>query len=66
MVAALAAEPWVSEVDTGSDGVVAVLVTSLEDAEVRLPGVLAAAGARVVSMRPEAPSLEDVVLELVT
>jgi ABC-2 type transport system ATP-binding protein len=56
-------EEWVTGVEEqGSD--LRVRVRSLADAESRLVGALAAAGARVVSLGPEAPDLEDVFLEL--
>lgn len=59
-------QEWVTEVAEESPGELSVLVTSLDEAERGLAGVLAAAEATVVSVRPEAPSLENVVLELIT
>jgi ABC-2 type transport system ATP-binding protein len=60
---ALEALPWVTDVRRG-DGDLVVTVSSAEEAETGLPRVLADAGARVVSLTPVAPSLEDVFLEL--
>jgi ABC-2 type transport system ATP-binding protein len=56
-------EDWVTGVEEeGND--LRVAVRSMADAESRLVAVLAAAGARVVSVAPEAADLEDVFLEL--
>jgi ABC-2 type transport system ATP-binding protein len=56
-------EDWVTGVEEeGND--LRVAVRSMSDAESRLVAVLAAAGARVVSVAPEAADLEDVFLEL--
>jgi len=63
-VAALQEQPWVQEVAVLGDGDLRVSVTSLEDAERYLPGVLAGVEARVVSIAPEAATLEEVFLEL--
>jgi hypothetical protein len=41
-----------------------VTVTSVSEAEAGLAPVLAAAGAAVISIRPEAPTLEDLFLEV--
>ena len=61
---ALRAQDWVTSVDaTGVDSL-RVGVRALAEAELRLPAVLAAAGARVISLAPLAPDLEDVYLEL--
>ncbi len=64
VAAALRAASWVREVEPGPANELRVLVTSLADAERSLVEVLAACGARVVSLLPEAPDLEDVFLEL--
>jgi ABC-2 type transport system ATP-binding protein len=61
---ALARQGWVAGVEPDGPETLRVTVTSLADAEQRLPGALAAAEARVVSMAPLAPDLEDVFLEL--
>jgi ABC-2 type transport system ATP-binding protein len=63
-VAALRAQPWVSGVEPDGPQTLRVTVTSLTEAEVRLAGVLAGCDARVVSLAPLAPDLEDVFLEL--
>ena len=55
---------WVRDVRAQSDTDLRVLVTSLAEAEAGLPGVLAAGSARVVSLLPEEPDLEQVFLEL--
>jgi ABC-2 type transport system ATP-binding protein len=62
--AALDACDWVTSVTGPGRGPLRVGVRSLADAEANLAGVLDRAGARVVSMAPEAPDLEDVFLEL--
>lgn len=64
VVAALAAEDWVQLVEQTSPDEASVTVRSLTDAESRLAGALAAAGARVISLGPEAVSLERAFLEL--
>jgi ABC-2 type transport system ATP-binding protein len=64
VVATLEAQPWVQEVERIGTNEVRVGVGSLEDAEVRLPGVLAEIGARVVAIEPAAADLESVFLEL--
>jgi ABC-2 type transport system ATP-binding protein len=61
---ALRAQPWVSEVEQVSPEQLRVIVTSTQEAELRLAGVLSAAAVRVVSIVPEAPDLEQVFLEL--
>jgi ABC-2 type transport system ATP-binding protein len=61
---ALREQPWVSDVEEVSADQLRVLVTSPAEAELRLAGVLATAGARMVSVTPEAPDLEHVFLEL--
>ena len=63
-VAALESQPWVQRVDVLADGDLRVAVTSLEAAERELTGVLAGASARVVSIAPEATTLEEVFLEV--
>lgn len=64
VIQSLGAQPWVTGVDrTGAD-TLRVSVASLAEAELRLAGALAAAGARVVSLAPLAADLEDVFLEL--
>jgi ABC-2 type transport system ATP-binding protein len=62
--AALRSQPWVASVETLGDRVLRVGVTSLEDAEAGLLRALADAGARVISLRPAAPTLEEVFLEV--
>jgi ABC-2 type transport system ATP-binding protein len=61
---ALRGQPWVTGVEADGPDVLRVTVSSLADAEARLVGALAQAGARVVSLAPLAPDLEDVFLEL--
>jgi ABC-2 type transport system ATP-binding protein len=65
-VGALESQPWVQQVVTAGDGEIRVSVTALEDAERHLPAVLASADARVVSIAPEAPTLEQAFLEVTT
>jgi ABC-2 type transport system ATP-binding protein len=64
VVATLEAQPWVQEVERVGTNEVRVGVGSLEDAEARLPRVLAEIGARVVAIEPAAADLESVFLEL--
>ena len=61
---ALRAQPWVTGVEPDGPETLRVTVGSLAEAELRLPGALSAAGARVVSLAPVAADLEDVFLEL--
>jgi ABC-2 type transport system ATP-binding protein len=63
VAAALRHHPWVTGIEERGD-LLRVGVESLARAEEELPGALAAAGAVVVSMGPEAASLEDVFLEV--
>ncbi len=60
----LRGEAWVTGVEVGADRSLRVGVRSLAEAELRLPQVLAACEARVVSFAPLAADLEDVFLEL--
>lgn len=61
---ALASEDWVVDVEGVAGEELIVSVAGLEDAETRLMGVLAGAQVRVVSVAPEAVSLERAFLEL--
>jgi ABC-2 type transport system ATP-binding protein len=63
-VAALGAQPWVQKVVDAGNGALEVSVTTLESAERHLPAVLAGADARVISIAPEATTLEQVFLEV--
>ena len=64
VIASLREEEWVERVGETAPGWLRVAVRSLPDAERFLAGALARGGARVVSLTPEAPDLEDVFLEL--
>jgi ABC-2 type transport system ATP-binding protein len=64
VAAALRARPWVTGVEPDGPDTLRCNVSSLAEAESGLPGTLAEAGARVVSLAPLAPDLEDVFLEL--
>jgi ABC-2 type transport system ATP-binding protein len=64
VIASLREEEWVERVGATAPGWLRVAVRSLADAERFLTGALARGGARVVSLAPEAPDLEDVFLEL--
>lgn len=55
---------WVRQVEQTAPDEIAVAVRTLADAESRLTGALAEAGARVVSLGPEAMTLERAFLEL--
>jgi ABC-2 type transport system ATP-binding protein len=61
---ALRQAPWVTGVTELAGQSLRVTVRSLGEAEAQLAGVLAACGAPVVSLAPEAPDLEHVFLEL--
>ncbi len=63
---ALRQQDWVTAVTQAGTDSVRVNVRSLADAEQRLAAALADAGARVVSLAPEAVDLEEVFLELTT
>lgn len=60
----LKGEEWVTDIAETVADELRISVRSVEDAERRLPGALAGAGARVVSIQPEAVSLEQAFLEL--
>ncbi len=65
VAAALRAEPWVASVSPADGrGDLRVAVRSVDEAERDLVRVLAATGARVVSVEPEAADLERVFLDL--
>lgn len=64
VVEALRAHDWIAGVEQRGTDEVIVRVERLEDVESRLVPALAAAGARVVSLGPEAVSLEQAFLEL--
>ncbi len=64
VVARLAAEPWVSSVDTLAAGTLRVAVTSFAEAEQQLIPALAATGATIVSVEPEPVTLERAFLEI--
>lgn len=55
---------WVQAVEAHGTEELRVTVTSLEDAETKLAGALSAAGARVISIGPEAVTLEQAFLEV--
>lgn len=57
-------EPWVKTVGVGPDGKLAIAVSDIEAAEMRLVVVLAASGVPVASMTRHTTSLEDVFLEV--
>ena len=61
---ALERQPWVTGVEHVASDELRVDVSSLEDAERLLPRVLAETGARVVSLGPEAVTLEQAFLEV--
>jgi ABC-2 type transport system ATP-binding protein len=62
--AVLEAEPWVDSVEWSGDRRLRVRAVSAAEAESNLVGILAAARAAVISIVPEAPTLEDVFLEM--
>jgi ABC-2 type transport system ATP-binding protein len=64
-LALLRAESWVREITDRGAGDLRVLVTSMEEAEHRLPAALARAGVRVIGFEPLTHDLESAFLELV-
>lgn len=66
VVAALENTDWVRKVTVMATDQLRVDVDAISAAERSLVGVLAAAAAQVVSLGPEAATLEDVVLEIVS
>jgi len=65
-IEALGRSPWVVAVDQLGPDQLRIETASVADAESSLTAVLAQVEARVVSFGPEAVTLEDVVLEIVT
>jgi ABC-2 type transport system ATP-binding protein len=65
VIAQLSEVSWISGAEVVDPELIRVTATSLGAAESALVAELAAAGAHVVSLAPEAPSLEDVFLEVV-
>lgn len=65
VVAQLREVGWIRDIEIIDPELIRVTAESLRAAEMALAGELAAAGAQVVSLAPEAPSLEDVFLEVV-
>jgi ABC-2 type transport system ATP-binding protein len=63
---ALAGEPWVTSVESPARDRLRVSVTTVDEAEARLAGALAGAGARMTSVVPAQTDLERVFLELTT
>ena len=66
VAARLAGIEWIEDVTEVDPGLFRVIGSSLELMEERLVPALAAVEAHVVSLAPEAPSLEDVFLEVVS
>ncbi len=66
IAAHLSTAGWIDEVTHIDRDMLRITAASLELMEERLAPTLAAAGAHVVSLAPEAPSLEDVFLEVVS
>ncbi|GMR02004.1 MAG: ABC transporter ATP-binding protein [Acidimicrobiia bacterium] len=64
IAASLLSESWVTSVDVEADGRLTVDVSDVDETERCLVSVLAASGRRVVSISPEATSLEEVFLEV--
>lgn len=64
IVAALRSEPWVRSAEMIGGSELRVEVRSLDEGERELVGALARAGAKVVSLEPEAADLESVFLEI--
>jgi ABC-2 type transport system ATP-binding protein len=62
--AALAAQPWVTNVEATEPGVLRVDATGIADGERGIPAVVAACGARQVACEPAAADLESAFLAL--
>lgn len=60
----LRAEPWAAAAERLPGGHIRLAATAAPDAETHLAAALAKAGARLVSVEPEAPDLEEVFLDL--
>ncbi len=65
VVDTLAVIDWIRALEIVDPEQIRITASSLDEAEQNLAAALAAAGAKVVSLAPEAPSLEDVFLEVV-
>lgn len=65
LLAGLGEADWISDIEMLDPEQIRVTAASVDDAEAKLVPELARVGARVVSLTPEAPSLEDVFLEVV-
>ena len=65
VVERLGVVPWIDEVTQLDPELIRVRGESRDVMEAQLVGALAAVEAQVVSLAPEAPTLEDVFLELV-
>jgi ABC-2 type transport system ATP-binding protein len=63
-LAALSAASWISSVNELAPGELELTSADPGEIEIRLPGLLAACGARLVSVSPVRPSLEDIFLAL--
>jgi ABC-2 type transport system ATP-binding protein len=61
---ALEGQPWVSVVSTEGDRIIRAQVSSAEDAEREIVRVLASVQARVISVAPAVPTLEDAFMEM--
>ena len=61
---ALAAQPWVTKVESTQPGVLRVDATGIEDGERGIPAIVAACGARQVACEPVAADLESAFLAL--
>jgi ABC-2 type transport system ATP-binding protein len=66
VIAALRAVAWAGSVVEGAPGQIEFTSPDADRVEIGLPGLLAAAGARLVSTAPLRPSLEEVFLALTT
>jgi ABC-2 type transport system ATP-binding protein len=64
VITALQTAPWVRAIEEVGGDALRLAVRSVEEAERNLAGTLAGTGARIVSFAPEAPTLEQVFLEL--
>jgi ABC-2 type transport system ATP-binding protein len=64
LLAALSAESWVRDATQVSPGELRIDVADQDEAEIRLPAVLAGCGARLIEVGRAGPSLQDIFFDL--
>ena len=66
IIAALCAASWICSASEVSPGVIEFSAMDPDAVEVNIPGLVSACGARVISVAPACPTLEEVFLSLTT